>query len=109
MNTLDRLKFIINEYDWTKDIGNLIFNELVVQQSYQWDKHQWFKLDKVYTGFSAGKDLKKLLKDGTIEAVLKDHPHAEVKKGYARITKKFYDSERKRMKGMNLTKRDLGT
>ena len=107
MDTLTKLSFVINEYDWTKDIGNIIFNQLKVEQSYSWGKHQWFKLEKVYQGYSAGKDLKKMLADGSIEAILQRHPHAEVKKGYARITKKFYDAERKRMKGMNLDPKDL--
>lgn len=107
MDIEKRLSFLINEYDWTKDIGNIIFNQLLVQQSYNWKKHEWFRLDKVYQGYSAGKDLKKMLVDGSVEAILQRHPNAEVKKGYARITKKFYNSERKRMKGMNLTPADL--
>lgn len=87
MKVLDRMSFMINEYDWSKDIEKVLFELLVQEQKKHTKPCQWFKLDKVYTGIVDGKDLSEMLKEGTIEAILQDHPHAEVKKGYIRISK----------------------
>lgn len=85
MDILNKMSFMINEYDWTKDIENILFELLVHEQKKHTKPCQWFKLDKVYTGIVDGKNLSEMLKEGVIEAMLESNPHTEIKKGYVRI------------------------